>query len=133
MLERVLTACRVGAHLVTVQGDVVPKFGGHAASVTEPSFVVANGVPLPTVQLLGRWSSMAIERYSQAAPLALALQAADLPLRNSAAAQEGLVAAPPIREAVLRVAGANPRPQAWGEWQAPSGQDELDGNRVKGR
>ena len=93
MLERVLTACGVGAHLVTAQGDVVPKFGGHAARVTGASFLVANGAPLPTVQLLGRWSSMAIERYSQAAPLALAPQAADLALRNSTAAQEGLVAA----------------------------------------
>ena len=114
MLERVLTACRVGTHLVTA-----PKFGGHAARVTGASFLVANGVPLPTVQLLGRRSSMAIF-------LALAPQAADLALRNSTAAQEGLVAAPPVREAVLRVAGANPRPQAWGEWQAPSGQVEPE-------
>ena len=86
-----------------------PQVRRHAARVTGASFLVANGVPLPTVQLLGRWSSVAIERYSQAAPLAF--PQADLALRNSTAAQEGSVAAPPIREAVLRVAGANPRPQ----------------------
>ena len=121
MLHRVLSACEVGTHLVTAQGDVVPKFGGHTAKVTGASFLVANGVPLPTVQLLGRWSSMAIERYSQAAPLALAPQAADLALRNCTGRKKDWLR----RRLCLRVAGANPRPQAWGEWRPAKSSPEY--------
>ena len=82
MLERVLTVCRVGTHLVTGQGDVVPKFGGHAARVT-------GGKIQP----------------GGAARLGLASRPRATQL-HCGARRIGCGAA--IREAVLRVAGANP-------------------------
>ena len=38
--------------------------------------VAAHGVPTPVIQLLGRWTSRAVERYTQSAPLSLAPGAA---------------------------------------------------------
>ena len=47
-------------------------FGGHACQVAGATFLAARGIPMAVIQLLGRWSSRAIERYTQSAPLALA-------------------------------------------------------------
>ena len=47
-------------------------FGGHACRVAGATFLAARGIPMAVIQLLGRWSSRAIERYTQSAPLALA-------------------------------------------------------------
>ena len=44
--------------------------------------MAANGIPIATVQLLGRWSSKAVEKYTQAAPLALAPVAPAVALGN---------------------------------------------------
>ena len=69
---------------------VVQVFGGHVARVSGAQFLAAAGVPVATIQLLGRWSSNAIERYIQKAPLLaapsvpLALLGAQLPPATSA-------------------------------------------------
>ena len=44
--------------------------------------MAANGIPIATGQLLGRWSSKAVEKYTQAAPLALAPVAPAVALGN---------------------------------------------------
>ena len=47
----------------------LPRFGGHAMRVSG-AMVLANAqVPVYLIQLLGRWSSSAVERYIQNAPL----------------------------------------------------------------
>ena len=43
-------------------------FGGHACRVAGATFLAAAGIPMAVIQLLGRWSSRAIERYTQSAP-----------------------------------------------------------------
>ena len=43
----------------------VPRFGGHVFR----QFLSRQHIPVSTIQLLGRWTSSAIERYLQAAPL----------------------------------------------------------------
>ena len=48
--------------------------------MTGAQFLAGNGVPVPVVQLLGRWSSKAVERYTQGAPLALAFRVASIAL-----------------------------------------------------
>ena len=45
-------------------------------------FLAANGIPIATVQLLGGWSSRAVEKYTQAAPLTLAPVAPAVALGN---------------------------------------------------
>ncbi|CAE7447200.1 unnamed protein product, partial [Symbiodinium pilosum] len=101
MLERVLTACHSPGHRPGRRCPQVRESQEHPSS--------------------WRTECRCPERYSQAAPLAL-------PRRPTSrcATRRKKAAAPPAREAFLRVAGANPRPQAWGEWQAPSGQDEPE-------
>ena len=47
-------------------------FGGHAARVAGATFLALRGVPVAIIQLIGRWSSTAVERYTQQAPLAVA-------------------------------------------------------------
>ena len=45
------------------------RFGGHVMRVAGAQFLCHQGVAISTIQLLGRWTSNAIERYLQSAPL----------------------------------------------------------------
>lgn len=45
------------------------RFGGHCMRVSGAQFLARAGVPIPSIQLLGRWTSTAIERYTQQAGL----------------------------------------------------------------
>ncbi|CAE7266077.1 unnamed protein product [Symbiodinium microadriaticum] len=47
-------------------------FGGHAARVAGATFLALRGVPVAIIQLIRKWSSTAVERYTQQAPLAVA-------------------------------------------------------------
>ena len=51
------------------EGVVFQKFGGHAMRVSGAMMLAGAGVPVSMVQMLGRWSSCAVERYVQAAPI----------------------------------------------------------------
>ena len=44
-------------------------FGGHACRVAGATFLAFRGIPMAVIQLLGRWSSRPIERYTQSARL----------------------------------------------------------------
>ena len=72
LFRRVLLAAGVALTTVDHEGHVVQLFAGHAARVAGAAWLASRGVPTPIIQLLGRWSSTAVERYVQAAPLALA-------------------------------------------------------------
>ena len=63
-----------GLQTVTTAGNGKPKpvFGGHVARVSGAQFLAAAGVQVATIQLMGRWSSSAVERYVQTAPLVTA-------------------------------------------------------------
>ena len=52
--------------------------------VAGATFLAARGIPMAVIQLLGRWSSRAIERYTQSAPLALAPSAPSHALAGTA-------------------------------------------------
>jgi hypothetical protein len=73
----VLEATGVPTTAQVAPDKVVQVFGGHVARVSGAQFLAAAGVPVATIQLLGRWSSNAIERYVQKAPL---LTAPSVPL-----------------------------------------------------
>ena len=50
-------------------GAVVQIYARHLCRVAGAAWLAGRGVPTPVIQLLGRWSSTAVERYVQAAPL----------------------------------------------------------------
>jgi hypothetical protein len=81
-LTAVLQAAGIRTHTEDHRGRRVAIFGGHLARVSGAQFLAANGIPIATVQLLGRWSSKAVEKYTQAAPLALAPVAPAMALGN---------------------------------------------------
>ena len=68
LFRRVLMAAGIQTTAVDHTGAPVQLFGGHLARVAGASWLASKGVPTPVIQLLGRWSSAAVERYIQAAP-----------------------------------------------------------------
>ncbi|CAE7887288.1 unnamed protein product [Symbiodinium necroappetens] len=72
LFRRVLVAAGIQTTSVDHTGAPVQLFGGHLARVAGASWLASKGVPAPVIQLLGPWSSAAVERYIQAAPLAMA-------------------------------------------------------------
>ncbi len=65
-------------------------YGGHSLRVSGAQFLAAAGVELSLIQLLGRWSSSAVERYTQQAALSIVPQVPQQVLaRSSAIAQMG--------------------------------------------
>ena len=52
-------------------GQHLQRFGGHSLRVAGAQMLAAAGIPLQLIQLLGRWTSMAIQRYTQDAALAV--------------------------------------------------------------
>ena len=53
------------------QGRPLQRFGGHSLRVAGAQMLAASGVPLQLIQLLGRWTSLAIQRYTQESALAV--------------------------------------------------------------
>ncbi|CAE7559110.1 unnamed protein product [Symbiodinium sp. CCMP2592] len=70
--RRVLLAAGIQLTTTDHTGATVQLFNGHLARVAGAAWLASKGVNTPIIQLLGRWSSAAVERYVQAAPLALA-------------------------------------------------------------
>lgn len=69
-----LMACGVETTVQDDAGRLVEKFGGHCLRVSGAQFLAAAGIQVALIQLLGRWSSSAVERYVQSAPLSLVPQ-----------------------------------------------------------
>ena len=61
----------------------VPRFGGHVFRVSGAQFLSRQLIPTSTIQLLGRWTSNAIDKYLQAAPLTHLPRVAPLALHGS--------------------------------------------------
>ena len=64
LFRRVLMAAGIQTTAVDHTGAPVQLFGGHLARVAGASWLASKGVPTPVIQLLGRWSSAAVERYT---------------------------------------------------------------------
>ena len=65
-------------------------YGGHSMRVSGAQFLSASGVELALIQLLGRWSSNAIERYTQDAALTIVPQISQQVIRGSDPPQTAL-------------------------------------------
>ena len=70
-LRGLLTAANIPVTREDEQGNSLPRFAGHAFRVSGAQMLGAGGVPLQLIQLLGRWSSMSIQRYVQHSHLAV--------------------------------------------------------------
>ncbi|CAE7289215.1 unnamed protein product [Symbiodinium sp. CCMP2456] len=66
-LNAVLRAAGLATTFLDQAGAEKNIFGGHACRVAGATFLAVKGIPLAVIQLLGRWSSRAIERCTQAA------------------------------------------------------------------
>lgn len=73
-VRRTLSVAGLETILRDDTGRDIEKFGGHCMRVAGAQFLAAAGVQLPLIQLLGRWSSSAVERYVQNAPLSIVPQ-----------------------------------------------------------
>ena len=69
MFRRVIAASGEATERPDESGDPVRRFGGHVFRVSGAQFLSRQLIPTSTIQLLGRWTSNAIDRYLQAAPL----------------------------------------------------------------
>ena len=64
-------------------GKMLQCFGGHSLRVAGAQLLAASGIPLQLIQLLGRWTSMAIQRYTQESALAVVPDVPDQVLRGN--------------------------------------------------
>ena len=63
--RKVISELGVPIDRMDPQGRSVARFGGHVMRVSGAQMLAASGIHIQLVQLLGRWSSQAIERYVQ--------------------------------------------------------------------
>lgn len=68
-IRRVLQQARILIARTDQDDGVHQRFSGHSMRVAGAQFLSAAGVPKGRVQLLGRWSSTAVDRYTQTAAL----------------------------------------------------------------
>ena len=68
-LRGLLQHVGIQVHIETDEGKKVPRFGGHSLRVSGAMMLASAQVPIHLIQLMGRWSSSAVERYTQNAPL----------------------------------------------------------------
>ena len=121
-------------HLRRPTGQVRPLYGGHAARAF---FMAAKKGPMAVIQIFGRWSSNAIERYVQAAPMARAPGPDPGPAASRESERaDGRSGRPGSRESgpttgrPARRAASGPRPDPPGPpHMRPAGDDQLAARR----
>ena len=82
MFRGVISAAGINTQRPDDLNVMVERFGGHVMRVSGAQFLSSQGIPLSTIQLLGRWTSNAIDRYLQSAPLLQLPQVAPLALHG---------------------------------------------------
>lgn len=69
MFRRVIEACGEPLQRADERGRMFQRFHGHVLRVSGAQYLAMAHVSVANIQLLGRWSSSAVERYTQQAPL----------------------------------------------------------------
>lgn len=64
-IRAVLQEANIPTTRADEQGAQLQRFGGHVLRVSGAQMMGAGGVPIQLIQLLGRWSSQAVQRYVQ--------------------------------------------------------------------
>lgn len=70
-IRLVLAAAGIDLQRPDGQGALKDRFHGHCLRVSGAQMLAAAGVQLQLIQLLGRWTSMSVQRYTQDAALIL--------------------------------------------------------------
>lgn len=68
-VRRVLGGAGIPLSYHDEAGNEYQRFGGHTLRVSGAMMLASSGAPTSLIQLLGRWSSSAVERYIQQSPL----------------------------------------------------------------
>ena len=99
-------------------GKMIDRFSGHSMRVSGALMLASAGTPIYLIQLLGRWSSSAVERYVQHAPLLVVpeiphrvLHAEDLPPERFPQGARAAAPAPATRTVVVTPSGNNFPPE----------------------
>lgn len=71
MIRETLKEAGVSVEYSDDAGNVLQRFGGHCLRVSGAQMLASAGTPVSLIQLLGRWSSTAVERYTQQAPMSV--------------------------------------------------------------
>ena len=70
-LRLVLQQAGIETQRPDAEGKMIDRFSGHSMRVSGALMLASAGTPIYLIQLLGRWSSSAVERYVQHAPLSV--------------------------------------------------------------
>ena len=73
-LRAALSTAGITTTMQDANGFSHELYGGHSLRVSGAQFLSAAGIELSLIQLLGRWSSSAVERYTQQAALSIVPQ-----------------------------------------------------------
>ena len=130
LIRNLLTTAEVPTTYNDPLSDRRELYGGHSCRVASAQFLAAQGVPINVIQLLGRWSSRAVERYTQSAPLALAPEVPALALHGRGSVpgldQSGVWMLPPAPPPTSTPPSPTP-PTASSATAAPSAaSDEIE-------
>ena len=82
VIRRVIAATGQSLERPDANGRPLQRFGGHSLRVAGAQLLAASGIPLQLIQLLGRWTSLAIQRYTQEAALAVVPDVSEQVLRG---------------------------------------------------
>lgn len=106
--RKTLQAAGISTQVHDAHCKLQDLFGGHCLRVTG-QFLACAGVETPLIQLLGRWSSTAVERYVQSAPLNIIPQ---IPSRilSEGGGNMGTTRSPGLSAQVYKLKCANFRP-----------------------
>ena len=126
MFGLVLGTAGVETQHTTPDGRTVPIFGGHSARVAGATFLAARGVAAAVIQLLGRWSSSAVERYTQSAPLTYAAAAVPAQALATTPVDQPAAKAQPAAPQYPAIADVD-RENSWEVVAPPDAQSEEDG------
>lgn len=82
VIREVISATGQSLERPDANGRPLQRFGGHSLRVAGAQLLAASGIPLQLIQLLGRWTSLAIQRYTQDAALAVVPDVSEQVLRG---------------------------------------------------
>lgn len=86
-IRAALTTAGITTTAVDANGLTHELYGGHSMRVSGAQFLASSGVELSLIQLLGRWSSHAVERYTQDAALSIVPNISNQVIRGAPPAQ----------------------------------------------
>eukprot|EP00438_Fugacium_kawagutii_P021842 Skav233011 [mRNA] locus=scaffold909:66844:68556:+ [translate_table: standard] len=111
MFRSAISACGVPLQRVDDRDKMMDRFHGHVLRVSGAQFLAMSNISLANIQLLGRWSSSAVERYTQQAPLVQLPNVVESALRSGPSMESSTMPAPSVMVEQVRAAASSPAPR----------------------